>query len=87
MPTRSPDTRAATGALLERSRELSTLGAFLEDAKETSHGRFVFLAGEAGIGKRRYYANYAPTAGRARASCGADATPWSRRSRSPRCWT
>ena len=49
MPTGSPDT--ATGALLERFRELSTLGAFLDDAKETSRGRFVFLAGEAGIGK------------------------------------
>ncbi len=51
MPPQSADTRAANGALLERSRELSTLGAFLDDAKETSRGRFVFLAGEAGIGK------------------------------------
>ena len=51
MPPRSPDPPALTGALLERSRELSTLGAFLDDAKEVSHGRFVFLAGEAGIGK------------------------------------
>ena len=51
MPPQSHLPRAATGALLERSRELSTLGAFLDDAKETSRGRFVFLAGEAGIGK------------------------------------
>jgi DNA-binding CsgD family transcriptional regulator len=51
MPLQSPDPRAATGALLERSRELSTLAAFLGDAKESSHGRFVFVAGEAGIGK------------------------------------
>src|SRR5215217_7126760 len=51
MPPQSPDPHAGTGALLERSRELSTLGAFLDDAKESSRGRFVFLAGEAGIGK------------------------------------
>jgi DNA-binding CsgD family transcriptional regulator len=51
MAPRSPDPRVTTSALLERSRELSTLGAFLDDAKETAHGRFVFLAGEAGIGK------------------------------------
>jgi tetratricopeptide (TPR) repeat protein len=47
----TPEPGAATGGLLERSRELSTLGAWLEDAHETSHGRFVFLAGEAGLGK------------------------------------
>src|SRR3954454_24033931 len=51
MPPQSPHPRAATGELLERSRELSTLGAFLDEGKEISHGRFVFLAGEAGIGK------------------------------------
>src|SRR3954451_9780893 len=51
MPLRSPDPPAATGALLERSRELSTLAAFLDDARERSRGRFVFLGGEAGIGK------------------------------------
>src|SRR3954454_11163218 len=51
MPLRSPDPTAATGALLERSRELSTLAAFLDDARERSRGRFVFLGGEAGIGK------------------------------------
>ena len=39
------------GELLERSRELSTLGAWLNDARETSHGRFAFVAGEAGVGK------------------------------------
>ena len=50
-PDTDTDTGATTGALLERARELSTLGAFLDDARETSHGRFVFLAGEAGIGK------------------------------------
>src|SRR3954469_4162080 len=51
MPLRSPDPPAATGALLERSRELSTLAAFLDDARERSRGRFLFLGGEAGLGQ------------------------------------
>jgi DNA-binding CsgD family transcriptional regulator len=51
VPPQSPNPGVATGALLERSRELSTLGAFLDDAKAIPHGRFVFVAGEAGIGK------------------------------------
>jgi DNA-binding CsgD family transcriptional regulator/tetratricopeptide (TPR) repeat protein len=51
MPPQGHHPRAVTVALLERSRELSTLGTFLDDAKEISRGRFVFLAGEAGIGK------------------------------------
>jgi DNA-binding CsgD family transcriptional regulator len=48
-PTHEPG--AATGGLLERSRELSALGTWLEDAQRTSHGRFVLVAGEAGVGK------------------------------------
>jgi DNA-binding CsgD family transcriptional regulator len=51
MPPQSHYPPAVTGALLERSDELSTLGAFLDDARQISQGRFVFLAGEAGIGK------------------------------------
>lgn len=64
MPLQSPDPGAATGALLERSRELSTLGAFLDDAKESSHGRFVFLAGEAGIGKTSLLRGFCADCGR-----------------------
>jgi hypothetical protein len=37
---------AATGGLLERSRELSALGTWLDDAKATAHGHFVFVGGE-----------------------------------------
>jgi DNA-binding CsgD family transcriptional regulator len=51
MPQRSHHPAVAAGALLERAEELATLGAFLDDATETSDGRFVFVAGEAGIGK------------------------------------
>src|SRR4051794_26627271 len=47
--TPEPDT--ATGGLLERARELSTLGGWLTEAQQTSHGRFVFVSGEAGVGK------------------------------------
>ncbi|MFL5841086.1 MAG: ATP-binding protein [Thermoleophilaceae bacterium] len=51
MSSPTPEPGAATGGLLERSRELSTLSAWLEGAIGTSDGRFVFVAGEAGVGK------------------------------------
>ena len=37
--------------LLERSRELSTLGEWLSAVVSSSHGRLVLVAGEAGVGK------------------------------------
>lgn len=37
--------------LLERSRELSLLGQWLTEVRETSTGRVVLVAGEAGVGK------------------------------------
>src|SRR4051812_28225875 len=37
--------------LLERSRELSTLDAWLSGAVSSSRGRLVLVAGEAGVGK------------------------------------
>lgn len=51
MSSPASEPRTATGGLLERSSELSTLGTWLADASGASHGRFVFVAGEAGVGK------------------------------------
>ena len=48
----SPTTKTGeSGGLVERSGELSTLGAWLRAVRETGHGHFGLVAGEAGVGK------------------------------------
>jgi DNA-binding CsgD family transcriptional regulator len=44
-------TTAGPGAFLERSRELAALRAWLRAVDDSSRGRFVLVAGEAGVGK------------------------------------
>jgi DNA-binding CsgD family transcriptional regulator len=48
----APDISSDTSSeLLERSRELSTLGECLDAVQRAGHGRVVLLGGEAGVGK------------------------------------
>ena len=51
MSSLSSQPSAATGGLLERSRELATLRGWLPDGRQGSRGHLVFVAGEAGVGK------------------------------------
>jgi DNA-binding CsgD family transcriptional regulator/tetratricopeptide (TPR) repeat protein len=64
--------------LLERDLELGTLGAFWAEAR-ASHGRLVFLGGEAGAGKTSLVSHFCETStGRARVlvgACDPGATP------------
>jgi DNA-binding NarL/FixJ family response regulator len=63
------------GELLERTRELATLAAALDDVRSTAQGRLVLVAGEAGVGKTALVRRFADErAGAARiASGGCDA--------------
>jgi predicted ATPase len=65
--------------LLERSRELATLGEALAAVCSTSHGRFVLVRGEAGIGKtalvRHFCAEHKGTARILAGACDALFTP------------
>ena len=64
-----PPEPSETDALLERSRELASLEAALGTVRESSSGRLVLIAGEAGVGKTALLRQFA--AGRDRVLWGA----------------
>jgi DNA-binding CsgD family transcriptional regulator len=71
-PVAAPTTSDPSNDLLERGRELSTLGDCMDAVEHSSRGRLVLVGGEAGVGKtallRRFCDN---RAGRARVLWGA----------------
>jgi DNA-binding CsgD family transcriptional regulator/tetratricopeptide (TPR) repeat protein len=53
-----PASAHASSDLIERERELSTLAECLDAVRSSSHGRLVFVAGEAGVGKTALLARF-----------------------------